>query len=124
MSELLPLGQVKIGKVKLEDLTHVNLFWTLRNNLVHEMRIPGYHIKLFEEQQPHYCSMSRIQRDEFTGKMNMEHQTWELIHPISFYNLIIDNAAVRLPFYFMKNSIDPIAKYHFGSCWLENTILE
>lgn len=109
----------KIGDVELDKLTHVNLLWASRNKLVHEMRFPGKSVKLFELQHPHYHYLGKIDRCALAQKLTIETGTWELVHPIPFYNELLENAVKNLNKNFRENEVDPIERYNLTSNWLE-----
>lgn len=120
IKKIWPVGYRAVGnKIPLEHLTHVHLLWTLRNSLVHELRPLGYGIEFFDEKRPHYASRGKIVKDDDTGKRKITHETWELVHPIEFYDELIENATENMRKYLIKHKINPFEKYKFGSSWLD-----
>ena len=114
--KLWPSGMKLSGKV-LDDFTHANLLYLLRNSLVHEMRPLGHPHELFDLQVPHYVHRSELYRDD-SNNLALKHASWELIHPISFFVDLVDCAVRNAEQYFVESKINPIDKFGFSSNWI------
>jgi len=108
-----PKGQVNdepIKDVKLESLEHVHLLYTYRNSLIHELRNPGYGVEeLSLEKEPSYHSMT----------MEDDKDTWQLVYPLGFFEIICVTCLKSLKKYLIINNIDPYNSFDFGSYWKE-----
>jgi hypothetical protein len=82
---------------------YAELFYTYRNNLVHEFREPGYGIEWQEDKEPHYLSM--------------EDSPWQLVFPVGFFASLCRQAIERLRSYLLLHKIDPYTHFDFGSVW-------
>ncbi|MDA8172311.1 MAG: hypothetical protein M0Z48_10865 [Nitrospiraceae bacterium] len=83
------------------------LFYTYRNNLIHEFREPGYGIEIpSDEDKPYYTYM-------INGP-------WQLVFPIGFFSAIFDQAVSGLHNYLTESKIDPYTRFEFGSLWRAN----
>lgn len=100
---------LEIENIQLDFLKHSNLFYKYRNNLVHELREPGYGIEFKEDTKPYYHSMHHSENE----------MTWELVYPLGFYEHIINSAILSLREYYIKDQIDPYKSFNFGTYWLE-----
>jgi len=99
-----------LENIKIEFLQHVNLFWRYRNNMVHELRKPGYGIESTGDAQPFYHSMTHSDTNQ---------ETWELVYPVKFYDNLCETAINNLNEYYRKNKIDPYSCHIFGTYWIE-----
>ena len=104
-----------IEKISLQSLTHVALFWKLRNSIVHELQLPGYGIEALVTAKPGYHSMT----DYTKGKNNNPIETWELVYPIPFVLKLIDSGIKNLKIYCQENKLNPYNYYKFGSYWID-----
>ena len=103
-----------IKGIRLELLTHLQLLYSHRNFLFHEMRSPGYGIDTKEHDEPYYHELSAISnRDE------PPIETIELVYPVKFFNRLCDNVLNGLKGYFKENQLNPFDYYDFGSYWIE-----
>lgn len=98
--------------VSIESLQHSHLLYSYRNALVHEFRPLGYGMELKNDDIPIYISMSHIDGQE-------EKETWELIYPCGFFEIIIKASLLNMKNYLLNNNINPYASYTFGSYWIE-----
>jgi len=96
--------------IQIEFLQHANLFYRYRNNLVHELREPGYGMEFPEDAEPFYHSMMDGDTQE---------NTWELVYPLGFYEKLCETAINNLKDYYMNDRIEPYSCYVFGSYWIE-----
>ncbi len=97
--------------ITIEHLQHINLFYKYRNNLVHELREPGYGAEFENDVEPFYCHMTDIET---------EGQTWELVYPVGFYQRICRTAIDRLREYYVQQRLDPYSLCSFGTYWIED----
>jgi len=108
-----PKGQENIesiGGVKISSLKHIYLFYTYRNSIVHELRNPGYGVEeLSLEKEPSYHSMT----------MEDGKDTWQLVYPLGFFEIICETCLKSLKKYLIINNINPYNSFNFGSYWKE-----
>lgn len=101
-------------KIRLESLTHLQLLYSHRNSLVHELRTPGYGIEMDGDNEPFYHDMSTFAVD---GEPDLE--TIELVYPVKFFEQLCITVLDGLKIYFMENQLNPYDSYKFGSYWIE-----
>lgn len=103
LSELAPVAQALECSI-LSSCRYAELFYTYRNNLVHEFREPGYGIEMsFDKDQPYYHSMID--------------SPWQLVFPIGFFARLYAEALVGLKVLLVSCDIDPYRQFEFGSKW-------
>lgn len=103
LSELEPVAQ-SLEKCILTSCRYAELFYTYRNNLVHEFREPGYGIEMpADKDRPYYHSMIGDQ--------------WQLVFPVGFFARLYAEALVGLEALLMRYDIDPYSQFEFGSKW-------
>ncbi|MFC7519047.1 hypothetical protein ACFQUU_29015 [Herbaspirillum sp. GCM10030257] len=108
LSELSHLATDKRSTEILYSCQYVPLFYTYRNNLVHEFREPGYGMEMSSDgSQPYYHSMSNPEGDD----------SWELVFPVGFFSKIYSGALKGLKEYLLKADVDPYDRFNFGSRW-------
>jgi hypothetical protein len=103
-------------EITLESIQHVHLFYSHRNSLVHEFRMPGLLTMdpISHPEEPSYCVLSR----EIDEKGN-EYTSWELMYPLGFYNRIAGKCLQNIGEYLRRNQIDPIVFFTSGSYWID-----
>jgi hypothetical protein len=88
----------------IERCRYAELFYTYRNNLIHEFREPGYGIEMSSDgNSPYYTSMIN--------------EPWQLVFPVGFFNVLFLDALDGLEKYLKRNKIDPYNNFEFGSLW-------
>lgn len=103
LSELEPVAQ-PLEKCILSSCRYAELFYTYRNNLVHEFREPGYGIEMStDNDQPYYHSMIG--------------EPWQLVVPVGFFARLYAEALAGLESFLMRYDIDPYSQFEFGSKW-------
>lgn len=103
LSELEPLAQSPELFI-LNSCRYAELFYTYRNNLVHEFREPGYGIEMSSDKdQPYYHSMIG--------------DPWQLVFPIGFFARLYAEALVGLKALLIHEDINPYCHFEFGSKW-------
>lgn len=91
-------------KCILSSCRYAELFYTYRNNLVHEFREPGYGIEMSDSaDRPYYHSMM----DE----------SWQLVFPVDFFAYLYAEALTGLEAFLVRYDIDPYSQFEFGSKW-------
>ena len=101
LSELEPLAQLS-EKCVLSSCRYAELFYTYRNNLVHEFREPGYGIAMSaDKDQPYYHGM-------INGP-------WQLVFPVGFFARLFAEALEGLETLLVRYDIDPYSQFEFGS---------
>lgn len=101
------LNQPVHATIRLVNLKHVQLLYTYRNGLVHELRPPGYGMEPIADESPYYTTMS-----------TRGGQAWELNYPIRFFRRLSTKILNNLEAHLKANQIDPLSSYQFGSHWL------
>lgn len=88
----------------LKKCRYVELFYTFRNNLIHEFREPGYGIEMSQDgTTPYYHGM--------------KDNPWQLVYPIGFFKRLCESILDSLPSHFRNNNITPHDQFEFGSLW-------
>ncbi len=89
----------------LKKYRYAELFYTFRNNLVHEYREPGYGTDWSGRQtEPFYTNLS-----SFGDR--------ELVFPLAFVAEVYDQALKHVEAYLLANKISPHSRFNFGSHW-------
>jgi hypothetical protein len=106
-----------IHGVTLESLQHVHLFYSHRNCLVHEFRMPGLlsAAPAWATDTPHYSVLELNEGEDLDDYLI----SWELQYPVGFYVTIANTSLEALRKYLCRNSLDPISFFESGSYWLE-----
>jgi len=103
LSELEPLAQEPEKRI-LAYCRYAELYYTYRNNLVHEFRDPGYGIEMSaDKDQPYYHGM-------------IDHP-WQLVFPVGFFARLYAEALAGLEAFLKSHNIDPYSQFEFGSRW-------
>lgn len=103
LCELEPLANEPEKRI-LKSCRYAELFYTYRNNLVHEFREPGYGIEVsMSKDEPYYHGMIE--------------NPWQLVFPIGFFARLYAEALVGLEDFLMRSDIDPYSQFEFGSKW-------
>jgi hypothetical protein len=103
-----------IDGVCINWLQHSQLLYTYRNNLIHEFKIPGRHVELWDEDQPYYTSLIEYKNDNFRDVK----QSWELQYTAKFFNRLCESGLSNLYIYLTKNAIDPFTTIDWGNYWI------
>lgn len=90
--------------VHLRDAQYVHLFYTYRNNLVHEFREPGYG-----------TDWSGTSKKPFYG--SSVYGPWELVFPVAFIADLYEHALLGLEEHLLREKINPYKQFQFGSLW-------
>lgn len=106
--DLLKIAVNPVEIKAIEKCRYKELFYTYRNNLVHEFREPGYGMEMSNDGgSPYYHTVSH-------GNC---YQSWELVFPVGFFAWLYTEAVEALAHYLTKEGIDPYSKFEFGSRW-------
>lgn len=109
-----PADQKLMNQLSLSSFTHLNLLYSYRNSLVHELREPGYGMEFSEnDDEPFYHGMTTTNADD-----SVEEQSLELVYPLNFYFRLTESVIQNVEAYLRRNRIDPYACYRFGSSWV------
>jgi hypothetical protein len=106
--------KVPIEGVRIKSLTHLQLLYSHRNSLVHELRSPGYGMDLGDETEPFYHDMSTISSSD-----EPPIETIELVYPVKFFEQLCSSVLTELRKYLLTNELNPYDYYRFGSYWIE-----
>ena len=83
---------------------YVQLFYTYRNNLVHEYREPGYG-----------TDWGRPRTDPFyTSSI---YGPWELVFPVAFFSTLFTRALTGVEAHLLATRANPHNNFEFGSLW-------
>ena len=103
LAELKPLADSTEISL-LAAAQYAELFYTYRNNLIHEFRKPGYGIEIStNKDQPYYCCMSN--------------SPWHLVFPVGFFARLFKEALSGLESFLLRADLDPYSQFEFGSLW-------
>jgi hypothetical protein len=103
ISELSPLANRDEAPL-LCAAKYAELFYTYRNNLIHEFREPGYGVEWApDEVQPYYHALIN--------------QPWQLVFPVGFFVRLYEQALCGLEAFLLRSDIDPYSQFKFGSRW-------
>ena len=103
MQELEAVAQLPERDI-LKSCQYAVLFYTYRNNLVHEFREPGYGIEMSsDKEQPYYHGMIGA--------------PWQLVFPVGFFARLYTESLVALRALLVRDNIDPYEMFQFGSRW-------
>lgn len=107
-----------LAKIEAESLTHKWLFYKYRNQLVHNLKEPGYGIEREKDTRPFYHIMETI--EEMEPLSDDEDGTWELVYPLGFFVNLCRSGLNELKIYCKENRIDPYEshKESFGTYWI------
>lgn len=93
----------------LNNSRHAELFYTYRNNLIHEFRKPGHGMEFSDDNEsPYYHSMTDLVNN---------HDIWELVYPTAFFISIAKIALDSIKAFLTFNDLDPYSFFKFGSPW-------
>lgn len=98
----------------VESFTHLQLFYTYRNSLVHEFRPPGHGFE-WDEKEPFYAY-----RDTLNAAGVVKGGAWLLSYPLPFVRGVAQKCLEGLKQYLKVEQIDPYESYIFGDYWLES----
>lgn len=85
--------------------TYAELFYTFRNNLIHEYREPGYGTDWSgRATEPFYTNLSSFGQRE-------------LVFPVAFVAAIYQQALHHVEHHLLLHKINPHSKFNFGSHW-------
>jgi hypothetical protein len=101
--QLIPFADADEIKL-IQKCRYAELFYTYRNNLIHEFREPGYCMELSSDKDhPYYHSMIR--------------DSWQLCFPVAFFAFMYASALSGLETFLLHRNQDPYAQFEFGSLW-------
>ena len=100
------------GGIKLEYLKHINLFYSLRNSIIHEMRKLGEGFDIGTHSEPYYINILNIELSLDT------YESIELVYPLKFLDNICNNCIQGVNNYLIANSLNPYDYYESGTFWL------
>lgn len=103
-----------IEGIDLKSLTHINLLYTYRNALVHELRMLGYGMDFRENSvDPYYHGMTSVGEDP-----GLILSTVELVYPWRFVQQLCATGIAEIRSYFLDNRLNPYDSFVFGTYWL------
>lgn len=88
----------------VDEARYVELFYTDRNHLVHEFRMPGYGME--------------ISNDPYTPYYHVfEGRPWQLVFPTLFFEMLCMGCLTGLESYLKAEKRNPYDSYEFDSLW-------
>jgi hypothetical protein len=111
---LWPEGKKVLGKHSEESFCHMNLFYTYRNSLAHELREPG--LPRLESDVPyaHYHYTPLYIRNK-EGQACLLRKAWLLHYPVKFFSTITITCLENLGEWLGEKEINPYDYYKVGS---------
>ncbi len=106
--------KMPIERVRLDSLTHLQLLYSHRNSLFHELRSPGYGMDFGEKDEPYYHDMSTV-----SSMNDPPIETSELVYPVKFFEQLCSTVLSEVKAYLTENQLNPYDYYKFGSYWIE-----
>jgi hypothetical protein len=103
LTELMPLACPEEEPI-VASARYAELFYTYRNNLIHEFREPGYGFEFSDDGDSPY----------YHGMIN---EPWQLVFSIGFISKLVSDAVTGLEKYLVAHQIDPYSQFEFGSLW-------
>jgi hypothetical protein len=101
--ELISLAEPS-ERIHLKDAQYGQLFYSYRNNLIHEFREPGYG-----------TDWSGRSTKPFYG--SYINGPWELVFPVGFISELYGQTLQNLRAHLLSNKINPYKQFKFGSLW-------
>jgi len=88
----------------VDGARYVELFYTYRNHLVHEFRMPGYGMEISNNPSTPYYH-------------GFEGRPWQLVFPAPFFQRLCMGCLTGLESYLKAEQRNPYDSYEFGSLW-------
>jgi len=99
-----------LGRIDLEDITHVRLFYAYRNLLVHEFRDRPDYLNMDDRQYPFYMNIAPEQR-------------WDIFYPTGFFYFLGERILGEVERYFKRSRLNP-RRYLYGMEYLIEELCE
>lgn len=106
--------QLKIDGLSLTKFQHRHLLYTYRNNLIHEFKITGRRVELWNIDKPYYSYLSEIQSEDSNNLV----QSWELQYTAKFFKKLCTSGIDNLEIYLLQHQIDPFLSIDWGNYWI------
>lgn len=104
-----------LSGLDIDSFNHYSLLWAYRNNLIHELRVPGYGMEMPKDNNPFYQCMS-----EFDDDLKIAPKSIELCYPTKFFERLAKTVCENMKNYFERNGLNPYNSYTFGTYWIED----
>jgi hypothetical protein len=91
--------------------TYINLFYLLRNYLVHEGREPGGAYEFKDDSEPMYMNLTRF------DDANRQVEFKELLFPYAFMRRILEECINASHAHFSHIPLDPRSRFSMSSVW-------
>jgi hypothetical protein len=91
--------------------TYINLFYLLRNYLVHEGREPGGAYEFRQDSEPMYMNLTRF------DDANRQIESKELLFPYAFMRKTLEECIDASHAHFSHMSLDPRSRFAMSSVW-------
>jgi hypothetical protein len=100
-----------LSKFRPESCAHKWLLYKYRNQLVHNLKVPGHPFEMDGTNEPFYHSASDENNESY----------WELVYPLGFFMDMCKAGLSNLKTYCENNRFDPYESYEdvFGTYWIE-----
>jgi hypothetical protein len=103
-----------IDGLSLERFQHCQLLYAYRNDLVHEFRIAGRHVEIWNIDKPYYASLIEYRSEDSIDRVH----SWELQYTAKFLRRLCASGLDNLEKYLKKNQIDPLESIDWGNYWI------
>lgn len=104
LEQLLPYAGGEIEREALRQTRYVGLFYTYRNNLIHEYREPGYGTDWSGRRTEPFYSHS-------------VYGPWQLTFPVCFLASLYAQALEGTRVHLLSTRTNPYSRFDFGSLW-------
>jgi hypothetical protein len=109
---ILPYASTDVERGLIQKSTYVNLFYLLRNCLVHEGREPGGAYEFINrDSEPKYMNLTRF------DDANRPVESKELLFPYTFMRKILEECIDASHAHFSQISVDPRSGFSMSSVW-------
>jgi hypothetical protein len=106
--------QLKINGLTSMSFQHRHLLYTYRNNLVHEFRIAGRRVELWNIDTPYYAHLSEFPNNDSQDFV----RSWELQYTAKFFRRLCVSGLNNLEKHLLQYQIDPLLSIDWGNHWI------
>ncbi len=107
--------QILLRNVSIDSLTHFHLFYTYRNNLIHDLKTPTTDYDRKYDVEPFYMHVS-----ELDGEGEIINESWVLNYPVKFLSVIANAILSNIKKYLLDNELNPYDLFVIGNNWIED----
>jgi hypothetical protein len=106
--------QLKIDGLSLNRFQHCDLIYTYRNNLIHEFRVAGRRVELWNIDKPYYSYLSEYRSEDSNDLV----RSWELQYTAKFFRRLCASGLDNLEKHLWQCQIDPLLSIDWGNYWI------